>query len=837
MNSSAGAIPSAPPASTSRPRPRSLALDRIRPEPLLLALLAGLLNFWDLSRNGWANTYYAGAVRSMSTSWHNFLFASFDPSGVMTVDKPPLALWVQALSVRVFGFHPLAILAPQALMGIATVLLVYDLVRRRFGRPAGFVAGLVLALTPITVAISRHNNPDALLILLSVAALWCALRALQEPRTRWFVLTGVCVGLAFETKMLVAMTVVPGIAAAWVWMTLLGRRAMASAEDGGMVPAEDGRVVPHVRQRGVRARVRVYARTRAHPLRVIRQMLAGATALLLVGGAWPLLVELTPVADRPWISGTADNTVLSLIFGYNGLGRLESGQAGGPGALGGSNLFGGSTGPLRLLNEALGGQAGWLLGFAAVSALAILLACRLRRSDPRSGWLLVVGGAFLTTAVVFSFAGGIFHPYYVSLLAPFSASLVGAGFGQLTARASHRVPAAAATAAGESGAPATDAQRRAGSPAGRTVIGTRVLAAFAVAGGVATELAVLHDYPSEMRWLTPTLLVLGALAAALLLIGGARLRLAALSGALILLLVAPATWAVETLGHATSGTFPAGGPASGPASGLGAGGPGGGAGGARRPGAGFAGGGPGAAGGPPAGFAGQPGGGSPSGGASGKGGIGAGSFNATSQSLTEAVRYADAHGGGTVAVASQSEAASLVISGAHVAGIGGFSGRESETNAVWLAQEVRSGHIRWVLTSSGGGLGGASGGFAGGGGLGGASGGFAGGGGLRGGGPGGSGLLGTGGAGATGAGAGGFVGPGSVGGAAVGGATAPGGRTGATGIPGRTRGAAGPGGRDQRVGSSHAMAAVEKSCLRVNAVSGLYDCAGRAAELAATKTG
>src|ERR1700724_450922 len=182
------------------------ALARVRrPELWSLIALAAVLNLWALSRNGWANTYYSAAVRSMSSSWHNFLFASLDPSGVMTVDKPPLALWVQALSARVFGYHPLSLLVPEALMGVASVALTYDLVRRRFGRVGGFVAGVVLALTPMTVAISRHNNPDALLVLCCVAALWCTVRALDaEPtrhRTRWLVLAGVCVGLGFETKM------------------------------------------------------------------------------------------------------------------------------------------------------------------------------------------------------------------------------------------------------------------------------------------------------------------------------------------------------------------------------------------------------------------------------------------------------------------------------------------------------------------------------------------------------------------------------------------------------------------------------------------------------------
>jgi 4-amino-4-deoxy-L-arabinose transferase-like glycosyltransferase len=756
------------------------ALTRIRPELLALALLAGTLNLWDLTRNGWANAYYAAAVRSMSASWHNFLFVSFDPSGVMTVDKPPLALWVQSLSVRIFGFHPLAILAPQALMGVASVLLVYDLTARRFGRLAGFVAGLVLALTPISLAISRHNNPDALLVLCCVAALWCALRALDDGRLRWFVLTGVCVGLGFETKMLVALVVVPGIVAAWLWMR--GGRAAA-------VPAG------------------------------ARRPLAAGAAMLLVGSAWPALVELTPASQRPWISGTADNTVLSLIFGYNGLGRLE-GQSGGPQALGGSNLFGGSPGPLRLLNEALGGQAGWLLGFAAIGGLAILAACRLRRGDGRSGWLLIVGGAFASSAVVFSFAHGIFHPYYVSLLAPFAAALVGAGFGQLTAR----------------GARTRAAQARA-----------RAFAALALAAGVATELAVLHDYPGELRWLTPTLIVLGAGGAALLLLGGERLRRATLAGGLALLLLAPATWAVDTLGHATSGTFPAGGPAENPATGLGRGGPGdggpGGGPGASAPGGGVAasarGGGPGVAGGganagaagggapgasgagtafrggPPGG--GPPGGGSPGGvpgaGFSGAPPVGAGAaangglpgtgalgsslqpaFGGTGASLTQAVRYAEAHGGGTVAVASQSEAATLVIDGAHVAGIGGFSGRESETSAAWLAQEVATGRIRWVLASTGGPGGGT--------------------------GPGASTRGGTGPGRSTGG------GTGTSSGIETGG---PGGPRGGTGAGASTHG--GPAGRDQRVGASRALSAVQRSCVSVSAVSGLYDCAGRAGAL------
>src|SRR5262245_14037286 len=149
--------------SRARARTRDFALPR--PELVALLVLDAVLHLWGLSRNGWANEYYAGAVGAMASSWHAFLFGSLEHAGVMPVDQPPLALWVQALSVRVFGWSSWSMLVPQALMGVASVAFVYDLVRRRFGRGAGFIAGVVLAFTPIAVAVSRHNNPDALLVL------------------------------------------------------------------------------------------------------------------------------------------------------------------------------------------------------------------------------------------------------------------------------------------------------------------------------------------------------------------------------------------------------------------------------------------------------------------------------------------------------------------------------------------------------------------------------------------------------------------------------------------------------------------------------------------------
>jgi 4-amino-4-deoxy-L-arabinose transferase-like glycosyltransferase len=690
----------------------------------VLLALAAVLYLWGLSKNGWANDYYSAAVRSMAGSWHDFLYGSFDAKGLMTVDKPPAALWVEALSAKVFGFNSLAILVPQALMGVASVGLLYDLVRRHFGRIAGSVAGLALALTPVFVAISRHNNPDALLVLCSVGALWCFVRALEGGATRWLVAAPVCVGLGFEAKMGAALMVVPGMALAWLWVAPRGRAT------------------------------------------AVRQLAIAGGALLAVALAWPVLVWLTPASSRPWISGTSDNSIWSLIWEYNGLGRLE-GQTGGPGSFGGGGggPFGGETGVFRLLNEALGGQAGWLLGAALVGGIGIAAMSRLRRADPRTGWIIAVGGAFGVTAVAFSFAGGIFHPYYTSLLAPFAAALVGATVGQVLR--------------GERSGPALLGHGHAYSLGRRNeATASRILGAAALGAGAIVELVVIGSSANDLGWLVVPLVLVSIAAASVLLFADrvadwagtrdltpTRLRAAALACGISVLLLGPAIWSVDTLGHPTSGTFPAGGPESasmmgGPGSGGAPGGFGGsssgGASGMAGPGGTMGGG---MTGGPAGGTGGQgfapggtqeegtepesfgggelpqmgegampgmgamPGAGSETGelpsmggtqgmagGAMSGGGPG-GMFGG--QDMSAVVAYTEEHGGGTIAVDSQSgAAASIIESGAEVAGIGGFSGKESSVNAAWLEERIEAGDIAWIYTSGSGGsaMGGPSGG-------------------------------------------------------------------------------------------------------------------------------
>jgi hypothetical protein len=455
----------------------------------------------------------------------------------------------------------------------------------------------------------------------------------------------------------VALMVVPGIVAAWLWLA----------------PAARGWIVS------------------------LRQLLAGGAAMIAVGLAWPVLVWLTPAADRPWVSGTSDNSIWSLILNYNGLGRLD-GQTGGPGggAGGGGSMFGGPTGPFRLLESSLGDQAGWLLGFAVVVGLALVVRSRLRRDDQRTGWVLVIGGAFATTAVAFSFASGIFHPYYVSLLAPFAAALIGAGVGMMLDGPS-----------------------------------ARVIGPLAIIAGAITELVVLGELGGQLAWAKPVVIVFAAASAGVLALRlSPRTRMVLVAVAVAALLAAPATWAAETLGHATSSTFPTGGPASAVA--LGGGGPGGGAGGSGRPGGigqpggsgpggsgqtgGFPGGGTRGfaappstqgttgSGAPPSGAGGATSGGGTAGpGSATSGGAtaGPGGFGGEDSTLTAAIRYAKAHGGGTIGVSSQGSAAAAILSSdANVAGLGGFSGRESSVSVRWLAAEVKAGRLRWVIADS-----------------------------------------------------------------------------------------------------------------------------------------
>jgi 4-amino-4-deoxy-L-arabinose transferase-like glycosyltransferase len=353
--------------------------------PALLALLVAtaLLYLIGLSRNGWANEFYAAAVQAGTKSWKAFLFGSVDSSSFITVDKTPLFLWPMELTARVFGLNSWTLLIPQALEGVATVGVLYTTVRRWFGPAAGIIAGAVMALTPVATLMFRFDNPDAMLVLLMTLAAYATTRAIGSGRTRWIALAGALLGLGYLAKMLQAFLVLPAMALAYL---ICGK--------------------PRLGKR-------------------IWQLLVGGGALLAASGWWVAIDLLTPGADRPYVGGSTDNNILNLTFSYNGLGRLTG--EGGPGG-GGGGGFGGATGFTRLFQADMGGQIAWLLP-AALIALAVMLwvSRRAPRTDRTRAAALVWGGWLLVTALVLSFMFGIIHPYYTIALAPAIAALAGIG--------------------------------------------------------------------------------------------------------------------------------------------------------------------------------------------------------------------------------------------------------------------------------------------------------------------------------------------------------------------------------------------------------------------------
>ena len=375
--------------------------DPVWVRPALLALLAGTLALytWHLSESGYANSFYSAAAQAGSVSWKAFLFGSSDAANSITVDKPPLSLWPQSLAIRVFGLNSWSILLPQALMGVASVGVLYRTVRRWFGPAAGLLAGLVLALTPVATLMFRFNNPDAALTLLMILATACALRGMEDGRTRWTVLTGVFVGLGFLAKQLQVLLIVPPLALTHL---ALGQGRFA---------------------------------------RRLRDLALAGVAMVVSAGWWIALVELWPKSSRPYVGGSQTNSILELTFGYNGFGRLtgdETGSVGG-GGNGGTGMWG-RTGITRLFDGNIGGQIAWLAPAALALAVAGLwLTRRAPRTDPQRAAIVAWLGWLVVTGLTFSYMGGIFHEYYTVALAPAIGALVGIGSVLLRRRRHHPV--------------------------------------------------------------------------------------------------------------------------------------------------------------------------------------------------------------------------------------------------------------------------------------------------------------------------------------------------------------------------------------------------------------
>ncbi|HEY4810288.1 MAG TPA: glycosyltransferase family 39 protein, partial [Solirubrobacteraceae bacterium] len=511
--------PTTPTTTKERRYTRRSLLARLRPQHAALAcILAGsaVLNTHRLAQNDYGNTFYSAAVRSMLSSLHNFLYVSFDPGGLVTIDKPPLAVWVQVASVKLFGFSPLSLLLPEAIIATIAVAALYFVVARRLGTAAGLISALVLAVFPAFVAVSRDNGVDPLLILLMILACGAALSATESGSWRALLCCAALVGLAFNTKTLAAYLILPGIACAYL-----------TCAPGTLL------------QRSIK-------------------LLGAGVVIVVVSFSWIALVELTPAAQRPFVGSSTNNTEIGLTFDYNGLGRVE-GEIGGPGnvpvaegagphrtvpitsaprqtsrylpngRLASPLFFAEAPGPLRLFQSGLADQGAWLLPFALIGLLALAVmtfAGEQARRNPRLATLFVFGGWLLVEAAVLSYSKGIVHPYYVSAMGPGVAVMLGAGATAFVWLARRRHWGL-------------------------------VLLPCAVAATVVAQAVILHEQ-RYMGWLVPVLI--GGTVLGVGVVTARRLAGTGMALTLGVLLIAPSVYAASTWLGPVEGTFPAAGP-------------------------------------------------------------------------------------------------------------------------------------------------------------------------------------------------------------------------------------------------------------------------------------
>lgn len=387
------ARPVAPVAPTSRRARRPLPRRSRGERWALLVLLAAAAALYlvGIGGSGWANTYYTAAAQAGAQSWHALLYGASDAPASITVDKPPASLWLMGLSVRLLGLTPVAIVLPQALLGVATVATVHASVRRLASAPAALLAGAIVATMPVATLMFRYDNPDALLTALVALAAYATVRAVQEDRLRWPLLVGAAFGLGFLTKQLPAFLTLPGMGLGFLL-----------AGPGGV-------------------------------LHRVRSLLVAGAAMVVAGGWWVALVELVPAAARPYVGGSTTNSFLQLTFGYNGMGRIMGGSGNGAGR---------ASDAARLITDASGQGVAWLLPAAVLLAVAALVA---GRRAPRTDAVraLLIGSliGLVLTVVAFSMMSGIYHSYYCVVMVPQIALLVAVGTAELwrrRARASAR---------------------------------------------------------------------------------------------------------------------------------------------------------------------------------------------------------------------------------------------------------------------------------------------------------------------------------------------------------------------------------------------------------------
>jgi 4-amino-4-deoxy-L-arabinose transferase-like glycosyltransferase len=620
----------------------------VRPAFFVLLAGAALLYLWNLSASGNANSFYAAAVQAGTKSWKAWFFGSLDAGNSITVDKPPGSLWIMGLSARVFGFNSWSLLVPQALEGVAAVGLLYTMVKRWAGPVAGLGAGAVLALTPAAALMFRFDNPDALLVLLMVAGAYAMTRAIEGARLRWVLVAGAALGFAFLTKMLQGWLPLPGFALAYLVAA----------------PTSLRKRIAHV--------------------------LAGGVAVVVSAGWWVAAVALWPASSRPYIGGSTNNSVLDLVFGYNGFGRLTGSEGASPGGGGGTanSSFGGATGITRLLSSEMGNEISWLLPASIVALVAGLwVTRRAPRTDRTRAALLLWGGWLLVTGVVFSYMKGVVHPYYTVALAPAIGALVAIGAQALWVR--------------------------------RAQYSSRLwLAAIVVSAGgwSAVLLSRNASWHPEIRYAT---LAVTAVAVAMLAIPIAwrrRTVIVIVAGSMLAGLAGTSAYAAATASQPHTGSIPSAGPASAGGAGMGGSRTG------QRPGS--------TATRPTTGT--RPSGTSPTGtgtavtgtgsGAATQGSALAGGATAgggqTSSSALDSLLATSTTRWAAAVIGDQSAADLELPTGASVMAIGGWSGSDPSPTLAQFEAYVKAGKIHYFIAGGSSGVGGRGGGGAGGSGVG-----------------------------------------------------------------------------------------------------------------------
>ncbi|MCQ4085972.1 glycosyltransferase family 39 protein [Saccharibacillus sp. JS10] len=411
---------------------------KFRPDFWLLAtaLIALFLNGWNIWEENYSNTYYTVAVASMMENVHNFFYASLDSAGSVTVDKPPVAFWIQTISALIFGLHGWSVVLPQALAGVGSVILVYLLVKPSFGVWAARLAAIGAAFTPVAVAVSRTNNIDSLLVFTLMLASWLLFRAVRKGGM-WSLLGAFAViGIGFNMKMLQAYMVLPAFYLFYLLAAKYGWK------------------------------------------KKVMSLIAATAVVAVVSVSWAVIVDSVPASERPFIGSSGTNSVLNLAFGYNGVSRLTGdrstgaasgsdqgfggqmpnfggqspaddgggrgnfegfggqggmpdGQNGGVGGMNGGGMFNtGEAGPLRLFQAELSGQASWLIPLGLIGAFAILASWRRRNFTDKHKEIIFWLAWLVPVAGFFSIAG-FFHQYYLIMLAPPVSALAGAAITEM----------------------------------------------------------------------------------------------------------------------------------------------------------------------------------------------------------------------------------------------------------------------------------------------------------------------------------------------------------------------------------------------------------------------